>query len=459
MKHLTLYLLCLLISPVYAQKSFREILKKDMSIQKRNVAAFINSADVKKINPLTKTITRFYWDESAQDWALNNSSDVKYLENGETQEVVDYNALGEKMSKTSYFKSANGRVTGNIQYSFDNGDWVELSKMEVEVDDMNKETRSETFIWTNNQWELVSGMKLLVEKKTIDEEINLTWLFNESRKVYVPSTKSISTFSNGLLEQTIFQDYADGAWLNRSAEGYDYDQDQKISSVYFLTWDGVSFQNQELYTNILWHDYANQKYSQMVLKVWNGSNWVNSQKSVFQYNISNTVIGITFDFVNDEWVYTFRISEQYDRLNNPKSFKVESYKENSWDVLVESLIDYTYDQQNRLTFAVTKIFDGKKWLNISKEVIDYKSTSTGIFSEIKEVNLYPNPSSDYFMVATENNNEAELNIYTLTGQKVESIKSINLAEERVNVSEYAKGIYLIEIKQGKDLYRSKLQVK
>lgn len=459
MKHLTLYLLCLLISPVYAQKSYRDILKKDISIQKRNVAEFINNADIKKQNPLTKTIGRYYWDESTQDWFLNNTSDVKYLENGETQEIIDYNADGQKMSKTTYFKSTNGRISGNIQYSFENGAWVELSKTESELDDLNKEIRAETFVWSNNQWVLVSGMKSIVEKKTIDEEITVTLLFNETQRQYVPNTKTISSFRNGLLEQTIFQDYTDGAWLNRSAEGYDYDNEQKISSVYFLTWDGMNFQNQELYTNIIWHDYASQKYNQMVLKTWNGSAWVNSQKSVFQYNVSNTVIGITFDFVNEEWVYTFRISEQYDRLNNPKSFKVESYKENNWDVLVESVIDYTYDQQNRLTLAITKIFDGKKWMNISKETIEYKSTSTGIFNEIKEVKLFPNPSSDYFMVATEKTEEAVLNIYTLTGQKVESIKSNNLAEERVDVSRYTKGIYLIEIQQGTELYRSKLQVK
>ncbi len=51
----------------------------------------------------------------------------------------------------------------------------------------------------------------------------------------------------------------------------------------------------------------------MILKTWDGNKWVNSQKSVFQYNINNTVIGISFDYVNDEWVYTFRISEQYYR--------------------------------------------------------------------------------------------------------------------------------------------------
>ncbi len=459
MKHLTLYLLCLLISPVYAQKSYRDILKKDVSIQKRNVAEFIHNADVKKINPQTKTIERFYWDESTQDWSLNNTSDVKYLENGETLEIIDYNALGEKISKTTYFKSSNGRISGNIQYSFDGGSWLELSKTELEVDDANNEIRNETFIWSNNQWEIASGMKSLVEKKTFEEEIGVKWIFDEIQKKYLPTNKSITTYSNGLVEQTIFQDYADGAWVNRSAEGYDYDLEQKISSVYFLTWDGVSFKNEELYTNIIWHDYANQKYSHMVLKIWDGNNWVNSQKAVYQYNISNTVIGISFIYLNDEWVYSYRISEQYDRLNNPMSFKVESYKENNWDVLVESVIENTYDQQNRLTLSITRMFDGKKWLNISKETIDYKSTSTGIYSNIKNVNVYPNPSSDYFMVQTENNGDAEMNIYTLTGQKVESYTISNLAQERINVSQFSKGIYLIEIKQGSEIFRSKLQVK
>ncbi len=155
------------------------------------------------------------------------------------------------MTKSSYFKSSNGRISGNIQYSFDNGSWVEQSKMEVEVEDLNHEIRSETYTRSNNKWELVSGIKSIVEKKIIDEEITVTWFYNESQKAYIPNRKSICTCSNGLLEQTIIQDYADGAWLNRSAEGYDYDQDQKISSVYFLTWNVVNFQNSKLYTNII----------------------------------------------------------------------------------------------------------------------------------------------------------------------------------------------------------------
>ncbi len=128
-------------------------------------------------------------------------------------------------------------------------------------------------------------------------------------------------------------------------------------------------------------------------------------------------------------------------------------------MLIESQIDYTYDQQNRLTLAITRIFYGKKWVNISKVSTKYKSTSTGIFSQLKEIKFYPNPSSDYFMVAAENKEVADINIYTLTRQKIENIKSNNLAEERVDISNYTKGIYLIEIKQGNEIFRSKLKIK
>ena len=68
------------------------------------------------------------------------------------------------------------------------------------------------------------------------------------------------------MEQCVFQEYIQNEWKNISAEGYDYDHQQKISSIYYMVWDGVTFQNEELYTNIIWHDFANGKFSQMDLK-------------------------------------------------------------------------------------------------------------------------------------------------------------------------------------------------
>lgn len=456
MKHLTIYLLCLIISPVFAQKSYRNILNKDLSIQSKSLVDFNKKNDAKKANSLTKTIDRYFWDQDQQDWYLNNSSIVKYLNNGETEEIIEHDAQGLPFAKTSYFKSIDGKIIGNIQYNYVDGAWLQHSKMETEFNEQTEEVRNEYFSFVNSTWVLISGSKQTTEKKTPLEEINIQYFFNESTKIYEPFRRTISTYNNLILEQCIFQEYLQNEWKNISAEGYDYDHQQKISSIYYMVWDGVTFQNEELYTNIIWHDFANGKFSQMELKKWNGTNFVNYQKAVYQYGIQNNVIAITFEYKNNEWVYVYRISEEYDRLNNPKSYKVENYVENNWDVLVESKIDYTYDSQNRLTETITKVYDGKKWINVSKENIFYNTGTTGINESKLNVNVYPNPSTDYVMVETKSTNAATINVYSLNGQLVISIQSNNLSEEKIDVSVLQKGIYLLEINQGSEIYTSKL---
>lgn len=458
MKHLTIYLLCLIISPVFAQKSYRNILNKDLSIQSKSLTDFNLRNDARKANSLSKTINRYFWDQDQQDWYLNNSSIVKYLGNGETEELIEYDAQGVPISKTSYFKSTNGRIIGNIQHNYVDGAWLQYSKMETEFNDQEIEIRNEYFAYLNAAWVLMSGSKQTTEKKTPSEEINIIFLFNETSKKYEPFRRTISTFNNLILEQTVFQEFNQNEWKNISAEGYDYDHEQKISSIYYMIWDGVTFQNDELYTNIIWHDFINGKFSQMELKKWDGTNFVNSQKAIYQYGLQNNVIAITFEYKNNEWVYVYRISEEFDRLNNPKSYKVESFIDNDWDILAESKIEYTYDSQNRLVESITKVYDGKSWFNFAKENIIYNTGTTGINVTKLSVNVYPNPSSDYFRVETKITNAAIINVYSVSGQLVVSVNSSNLSEEKIDVSSLQKGLYLIQVKQGSNVYSSKLSV-
>ena len=126
--------------------------------------------------------------------------------------------------------------------------------------------------------------------------------------------------------------------------------------------------------------------------------------------------------------------------------------------MVESKIDYTYDSQNRLTETITKVFDGKKWINVSKENILYNTGTTGINETILSVNLYPNPSTDYVIIETKSTSAANINVYSLSGQLVISIQSNNLSEEKIDVSVLQKGIYIIQVLQGADVYSSKLLV-
>jgi Secretion system C-terminal sorting domain len=458
MKHLTIFLLCLFVLPVYAQKSYRQVLNKDLSLKSKSINELSKVADAKISNSLFKSISRFTWDQDKKEWDAANSSEVKYTSNGDIEEVIDYDIDGKPTLKTSYYKLDNGKITGNIQCVFADGVWINSRKTELEFDEFNKEIRNEYYRWQGTKWELTSGHKVLVESKTDNEEITVSYIFDETDLAYEPYRRTISTKSNKLIEQSIFQEYIENTWVNISAEGYDYDFQQKVSSVYYLVWDGERFENKELYTNILWYDYSAEKYSEMELKEWDGTKWCNKQKAVYQYGLNKSVIGITMDFIDNTWQYSFRISEEYDFQNNPKSIKVEGFMANDWKVLVESRNEYTYDQQSRLIESITKIFNGYEWMNVSKENIYYNQKSTGFSVEKLAVKIFPNPSANYFMIETNSVSEAEINIYNLASALVKNIESANLKEERIEVSDLQKGMYIVEIVQGNQIYTSKLLV-
>ena len=75
------------------------------------------------------------------------------------------------------------------------------------------------------------------------------------------------------------------------------------------------------------------------------------------------------------------------------------------------------------------------------------SSGVGILSSENQFNLYPNPSSDILKLSL--NDEAEVKIYSTMGRLI--YNQIISAQENIKVEHWAKGLYLVEIKQGKYL--------
>ena len=76
-----------------------------------------------------------------------------------------------------------------------------------------------------------------------------------------------------------------------------------------------------------------------------------------------------------------------------------------------------------------------------------------------DVLLYPNPASEFVNIETSDNSKTyDLEIYTITGQKVFE-KTNNIGLSQINVSGFSQGIYLLNIKSDKKVYTGKLSVK
>jgi hypothetical protein len=64
--------------------------------------------------------------------------------------------------------------------------------------------------------------------------------------------------------------------------------------------------------------------------------------------------------------------------------------------------------------------------------------------------LYPNPNNGEFTITTKELGKAKLEIYNVAGQLIFS-KSLHQQEEKVNLKNQPKGLYLIKVSSGNDI--------
>ena len=72
--------------------------------------------------------------------------------------------------------------------------------------------------------------------------------------------------------------------------------------------------------------------------------------------------------------------------------------------------------------------------------------------------IYPNPSEDVINIAIDNANKATIEIYNLIGRLIYS-KTASSKTEKIDVSDYTTGIYLIKVKQADRIYIEKVVVR
>jgi len=91
-------------------------------------------------------------------------------------------------------------------------------------------------------------------------------------------------------------------------------------------------------------------------------------------------------------------------------------------------------------------------VNVDAVVTVYEYS--GISETNNEIKIYPNPAGDYLFVETRFNN-SEIKISGISGRILYKTKT-NERKTKINLNNYPKGIYIIETKNGKDLFYKKI---
>lgn len=455
MKHLTIYVLCLFITPIYAQKGLRSKLNDEINVQTKIKSTSSQFLEAKVLLKSEKTVNKFAWNESLMEWEFTGSTNAIYSSTKELMEEIEYDINGQALTRISYSIDATKLIAITTHDSYKNGTWEHDLKTEIEKNADGRIIRAENFYWKDNTWQLSNGEKTIIKIVSSELVYETDFTIDENTKTYLPVFKRIITINSGQISEIITQSFTSNGWINIYAEGYDYNASGKVSDIIYLTWNGTQWVNVELYTNIDWYNYEKNQFNMVELKVWNNNSWVSSEKAISYYKPNGGVSSIHFNYMNNEWAYSYRLNEDFDLHNNPKSYKVEQFENNTWKTLIETSIEYSYDASNRLVQTITRIFDGTNWYNLSKEEIEYKN-STGITHAKLELSVYPNPTTDYFQLNMKEATSGVLNIYNQQGQLIVSQNIENPNEKRIDLSEFSEGTYIVNFISGYEVFVAKV---
>lgn len=140
------------------------------------------------------------------------------------------------------------------------------------------------------------------------------------------------------------------------------------------------------------------------------------------------------------------------------SFQLEAFAFNNGRLAPDAEIDWNtsvnnvlVDPDSKLTFSVS----GKLILTASLKnnpsiiatdstiLISGNNSSSVENNKANKIKIFPNPASDYIIIKGINN--ASVNIYSLTG-KVLHTQSIYSDKNRISLSNFSKGIYILQLK-------------
>jgi hypothetical protein len=199
---------------------------------------------------------------------------------------------------------------------------------------------------------------------------------------------------------------------------------------------------------------------------------------------ANTKLGLAYRFVNKAGYP----STGYQLITGDQ-IKIDAYLGTSWTnvatinvttnpTATSAYTTYTYNCTNCATLIGFGITSMKIRMDVARatsatsdwylDVDNFQVADvlTGIFTNTSNppsISVFPNPSHGNFSVSLKNyqpNNQVEVTVYNFLGQKVKTITAEGAVNNEINVNTTGleKGMYLVEVKLGSEVAKTKVLI-
>ncbi len=337
-------------------------------------------------------------------------------------------------------------------------------------------------------WNLAAGTFDLVENKSFTYNTenflqNYVYKKADSTGTLQNYQQYFYVFSDGNMIQQIKQKWSVSIWENEKKYTYTYDANGNKTNETYYTWNGSDWVENYKY------DYtfdSNNNLLTYIKSNWDNatSQWEPSHKVIYQYNSNNDLTAYIYqewDNVNDEFVNDYKDIYEYDSyFNNTRYINFDwNSSTSAWDSVEQNI--YEYLQDGLMTLNLYQQYDGSSWVNFSQTIYSYDENfnntqllyqywdsgnsawknnykidyyysvmETQSVSQVEQTNVqvYPNPASDFLFVKSDNKLDKVL-VLNMNGQVVYNSPKLQGQTTVIDMTAFSKGAYLVQIKDSK----------
>jgi hypothetical protein len=422
-----------------------------------------NQYSSKGIRDLVQRIDSVYswrWDSTSYDWALDSKiSEIQYNdENSPTSLTIQLwtgtswensfqlitNYDGNNNETLSQFKTWTGSAWANVfqsiyTYDGNNNRISEISQIWFGVDWMNTTLYAFTYDGNHN-----------VLSETDSQWDGVAWRFVERHNY---------TYVSNNLTMDVHQYFEEVSanWINADQLVYTYDGNHNQLTNTYQIWNGFAWDNSSKGTST--YDGNNNRITSLS-QTWDGTQWVNLSNAVHTYGANNLwLTSLIQNWNGASYDNASSTSNQYDGNLLIKSL-LEIWDGSSWNYSALSL--YTYGEGDYLQSESTRYYDGDQDLITEGDSSYYYfKTVAGtkdLIADDGTVSANPNPSTGKFTL-TSLGNINEIEIFNMLGERVYTARYDNGASSsEINMSGYARGVYMILVKDGSKVSSKKIMI-
>ena len=180
---------------------------------------------------------------------------------------------------------------------------------------------------------------------------------------------------------------------------------------------------------------------------WQNNAWVNNSKYTYNYDANgNMLTDLNEGWQNNAWVNNSKYSYTYDVNGNSITGKFELWENNNWVLFLNSLA--VYSSKNNI-YSLNLI---------TRYEAHFVSFANGINeNNYKQIHIYPNPASNNLNVnlsQLKNLQNTSISIYDIQG-KLLLHKNIQQPLTEINITQFAKGIYVVKVNSENENLQSK----